>query len=124
MKFFIIVIASFLVACAPASKDLSGSIAGPIPAVPIPEKAVCQIYDACTYRGDGFVSQPVYNCVENTLKANEHPEIPVSYFNGESCLTYREDFHSQQSACGPMNQFICDTQMQGPGPLAIPTLNL
>lgn len=125
MKYLLTVLITVLTsACAPASKNDASISQTPAPAT-TPTKPVCAVYDACTYSGGGFGGQrPVFNCVEKTLQAADHPEIAASYFQSQTCLTYREDFHDQQSFCGPMNQFPCTIQVQGPGPLAIPTLNL
>lgn len=115
----------FLSACAKPGQIDSGSQAvapTPTPA-PVAQAPTCAVFDSCTYSG-GLFAQPIYNCTVKTLQAADHPEIPASYFQGETCLTYREDFHSVNQYCGPMNQFPCTVSVQGPGPEAIPELGL
>lgn len=126
MKALIILATLMLAACAqPGQIDATNTPPAVTPANPTPtaQPPTCQVYDTCTYTG-GVFPQPVFNCVAKTLQADAHPEIPASFFAGESCLTYREDFHTEQSYCGPQNRFPCQVQVQGPGPEAIPALEL
>ena len=124
MKLISYMIFLFMAACA----GQNGASAPQLAATPTPQPTAtpvqCVVYDSCTYRNNGLTSSPVYDCHETTLQASEHSEIAPSYFQGASCLTYREDFNTQMSFCGPMNQYTCYNEVQGPGPLALPGLGL
>jgi hypothetical protein len=114
MKTLILVI----LALALSSCGKNGSPTDPVVA-PVAD-LTCEVYDSCSY-GGGFARTPIYNCTEKTLQMADHPEISAQFFNKKTCLTTKEDFYSQRSVCG---MSICVTNIQGPGPLAIPALNL
>ncbi len=116
MKALMLLLAFGLFGCAKPPAD---SVTAPAAKV----AGICQTYDACTYSG-GLGGKPVFECLAKTLQLAQHPEIPLEYFQGQSCLTYKEDFHTQYEPCGPNFAFSCPTQIQGPGPKAIPALNL
>lgn len=105
---FLILACLLLSACAKGPNEQSQAPA------PAPEP---KVYDACTYSA-GFIPEPVFICVESTYLASEHPELAASLFAGADRLITREDFHQQQSYCGPFHM-ACMVLVQGPGPLAL-----
>lgn len=124
MKNLILIGILFLASCgkdpdAPATGGISSGESSSSSSV-----AGCAVYDSCTYSGGWGNEHPVYTCTAKTYQ-KVNTNIPEEYYEGHTCLTTKEDFHTVYGLCGmPPNQFPCPYQAQGPGPLAIPELGL
>ena len=82
-----------------------------------PQAIVCNVIDKCTYDQSLF-PKPIFNCREKIYQLAD-PAIDPTLFLDKTCLTTREDWHTEQAPCGPMNMYLCPTSVQGPGPKAI-----
>jgi hypothetical protein len=117
MKSILVLFTIALVGCAPPKG------ADPVEHVTLPTLIIqpvdhsCNVIDTCTYNGT-LNRQPRYICNTANFVASEHPEMDPALFAGKECLTAREDYHLQNSFCGPMN-FPCQIQVQGPGAPAL-----
>ncbi len=85
---------------------------------PVDPKIVCASIDVCTY-GGSFNMVPIFNCKSTTYQKVDHPELNSDLFQGLTCLTTKEDYHTENQQCGPNFQFVCQVEVQGPGVKAI-----
>lgn len=84
-----------------------------------PTPVPCIVIDKCTYNHN-FDPSPEYNCVVTNYNKSDNTQLNPALFGDSQCITTKEDYHTEESMCGPEHNFPCQIQVQGPGPVATP----